>query len=532
MTSRGTRQAAAGVAAAIVLFVCAGVALRSAPARQPVGDVAVIEIDVLHSLNGFWPLGSYSRYGWRHPGPLQFYLLAPLYWLSGTQSAALPAGALLLNLGCLAFVAWAAKRHLPPGTALAVSVAAAALAVRADGLLTSIWNPHAVVFPLAATVLASALAAAGHPWFLLAAVAGASFLAQTHVGLAAIAVVLIAAPALVLIAGAIRHRRVNASAARRNERALVAALVLGALLWAPPLIQQATARPGNITELAAFFLSADRTGQPVSMAARIAAYESAALWWPGLDLPWGRPLQIPHSRTWLIVSGGQALAIGLLLAAWARRGRDERWWLGLMTLAGAGAGVAASTRIESPVPGYMVFWLSAVGAIGAGVIAGAILDAIAARAGGGGRPGRWGRWGGWMCAAAVGVTAVAGTAEWRRVVHRAPLDVEAAAAVWAVNGALQHYYTGHAGEVPLIRVSQSNWGETAGVVLQLYKAHRRFTVETDWVVMFGEPFAPTGRETQELFLADGPDRKRLLKTRDVTILADTTRLSALVTGSR
>ena len=39
----------------------------------------------------------YSRFGWHHPGPLYFYLLAPWYWLSGS-TAGMQAGALVINL--------------------------------------------------------------------------------------------------------------------------------------------------------------------------------------------------------------------------------------------------------------------------------------------------------------------------------------------------------------------------------------------------------------------------------------------------
>src|SRR5690348_17774394 len=39
-------------------------------------------------------VGPYSRYGWHHPGPLYFYLLAPVYTLAGKSTPGLSAGAL------------------------------------------------------------------------------------------------------------------------------------------------------------------------------------------------------------------------------------------------------------------------------------------------------------------------------------------------------------------------------------------------------------------------------------------------------
>jgi hypothetical protein len=41
------------------------------------GDLAVIELSVRNALRGHPLLGPYSRFGWDHPGPALFYLLAP-----------------------------------------------------------------------------------------------------------------------------------------------------------------------------------------------------------------------------------------------------------------------------------------------------------------------------------------------------------------------------------------------------------------------------------------------------------------------
>src|SRR5262245_9076293 len=63
----------------------------------PVGDAAILEIYTLHAVRGFWTLGPYSQFGWNHPGPLYFYLLAPFYVLSGQKTVALHVGAFSIN---------------------------------------------------------------------------------------------------------------------------------------------------------------------------------------------------------------------------------------------------------------------------------------------------------------------------------------------------------------------------------------------------------------------------------------------------
>src|SRR5680860_1027242 len=63
----------------------------------PPSDWALLELRVrdvgLHEVF----TGPYSRFGWFHPGPLVFYLLAVPYRLLGSSSAGLMVGALGIN---------------------------------------------------------------------------------------------------------------------------------------------------------------------------------------------------------------------------------------------------------------------------------------------------------------------------------------------------------------------------------------------------------------------------------------------------
>lgn len=524
-TRAASRILTGGLAAAGgVLLVAVLAAPWLVPDVRPTSDMAVIEIDVVHATRGLWDQGAYSRFGWRHPGPLHAYVLAPFYQLSGGRHVALFASAWILNLACLALVAWPAARHLPAGTAVAVSAAVAALAIRADGLVVSIWNPHAVVFPMAATLMAAAVAAAVRPLCLAWAVVGASFLAQTHVGLvpAAATIVLMAGTAVGVAAW--RDRVAAPATARRGIRALLVAAAVGLVLWLPPLVEQFRGQPGNLTKIAAFFQSPDRAGQPMPLAARYAGHAFASVFRPDLTLPDGRPLRIARARTWFYWSGLQLLAVaGVAALAWRRR-QQTLLWLASTVLLAAAAGVAAAARLDTPVADHVLHWLAAVGAVAAGLWIGGLADLVIARItvrmpSVGGAP---------VWAAALVLTAAASASV---DLYTAPFHSTAATNASRVVGDIapkvRAFLDAHPGPT-LIRLSESNWGEAAGVILDLYKTGRTVTVEPDWVVMFGEPLAPTGRETRELILGDRSARGAALSGPGATLIADSERLSAVV----
>ncbi|MEI8337420.1 MAG: hypothetical protein WCG37_11220, partial [Actinomycetes bacterium] len=126
-------------------------------------------------------IGTMVRQG-SHPGPISFYLLAPLYRLLGSSTWALRASAVGLNFAGLIAVLLIARRR--GGALIFLGVfAAEALLIRFLGasILTMPWNPYMpviwwMVFLLAAwSVLLDDL-----PMLLVLAVAGA-FCVQTHI---------------------------------------------------------------------------------------------------------------------------------------------------------------------------------------------------------------------------------------------------------------------------------------------------------------------------------------------------------------
>jgi len=160
-----------------------------------IGDAAFLELYTLHVTRGVWPLGPYSQFGWHHPGPLYFYILAPLYAAGGFRFAAINVGAALINLASLTVllitIAFSRSRSLvvwvPAVCALYVS--------RLTPMFVSAWNPHVVVLATPALVVVSAAVASGQVSLLPLLVVLGSFCVQTHVVVAPLVISLVTLPA-------------------------------------------------------------------------------------------------------------------------------------------------------------------------------------------------------------------------------------------------------------------------------------------------------------------------------------------------
>jgi len=103
-------------------------------------------------------LGAYSQYGWFHPGPLLFYLLAPFYTVGGRTVYGLDLGAFVINVLSLVIIASIVgrRRSLSPVTAVSLLAGLSAYLARLPDLLTSAWNPHISVWPFAALIACTA----------------------------------------------------------------------------------------------------------------------------------------------------------------------------------------------------------------------------------------------------------------------------------------------------------------------------------------------------------------------------------------
>jgi hypothetical protein len=218
-------------------------------------DPAVIELYTLRATKYEQLLGPYSRFGFHHPGPAMFYILAPFYALSGHRHVGLNIGALASNLVCLSIVLWVPRRIAGVGTMLLSSVPLSFLVLYLQPfLLWNVWNPYFAVLPLALSAACAYAVSVGRWGFMPVGVIAGSVAAQCHwVNV----VPLLSTWAAAILTASIGVRR----GSLRAPRLVVVGVTAGAglLLWVPTLAEQLTGAPGNMVAAARF--AADSSGK-------------------------------------------------------------------------------------------------------------------------------------------------------------------------------------------------------------------------------------------------------------------------------
>lgn len=194
-------------------------------------------------------LGAYSQYGWFHPGPLLFYLLAPFYTVGGRTVYGLDLGAFVINVLSLVIIASIVgrRRSLSPVTAVSLLAGLSAYLARLPDLLTSAWNPHISVWPFAALIAGTAATADGTIAWLPAVAVLASFVVQTHVGFAPVALAL----GFIASAGNVRVVLFDRERRLRSVAWMLFSMVVVQMVWLPVLADEITGDPGNLTKICA-----------------------------------------------------------------------------------------------------------------------------------------------------------------------------------------------------------------------------------------------------------------------------------------
>ncbi len=331
----------AGLAAALPLVALA--CSLAASGWAPTGDEAVIawrSWDVLAGpsplLGQFTQASAASSVPVFDPGPM-------LYWVLAGPSHILPAagamvGSLTWSALCVVVACVAAGRA--GGVRPALGVAAGFLLL--EWSLSAVageapaWNPYAGLLPFAALLVLTVVIATGRLGWLPAAVVLASFLAQAHLMYAAAAVGCLVLGA---VAGLVGPRWSPRDADRRWGMPSVALTVLVvAACWWPAAYQQATGRPGNVTELLRAVLGASRP----TVGWRVALGSLGETLGP---LPaWARPpagFTVPHARPatagWVaaVVVLVTVAAVGVLAARHRRRGLAAAAGIAVISALGA-----------------------------------------------------------------------------------------------------------------------------------------------------------------------------------------------------
>jgi hypothetical protein len=321
----------------------------------PVQDSAVMDIRVRDVWSSDVPLtGPYSRYGWSHPGPLMYWIIAPFSLVFGKAAWATLVGSALLQgvaVIWLARLAWRAGGVSM--VALWLAIGALASSALGSSVVLEAWNPH-IAFPFFTLFLLQVwLVCCGDVKRLLGAVVVGSFIAQTHVGYVPLVVApLAAALGFVLVDLRARGDRLRDLAVARYSA--LAVLVL----WLPSLIEPLVHPPGNLREIVRFFVDGGSGERALGMTDALgllgAEFRVLPPWLGGHDLV----DPVTHaSRTatpaWLIVPVG---LLGWAAAlAWRRRDLVGKRTVVLVGVVFVAALVVLSRTTGKPFP-YLIYW--------------------------------------------------------------------------------------------------------------------------------------------------------------------------------
>jgi hypothetical protein len=504
---RAPRRRAWALASVAVAVALAGVAVtRDAVRIYPLADIAVLEMYVRDALTGKLLVGPYSRFGWHHPGPAYFYLIAPIYALAGRQPAALAAGAAAIAMVSVALIAWTAARSYASAVSAALLASIALYLARIPDLATSSWNPHVVILPVMAVVVLGGPLASGDLALLPLAVVLASFVAQTHLAPAPVVgavmiVSLVAGLASARWGGPVIHdtqdtRDRHVRPVGQSRRAIRLALWLLPVMWFFPIAEQAAHAPGNLTLLWRFFVSAPGIGQPLPVAAAAWATMLEGPLRPAIALGAGNLFTAPSPGRALLVAIAQLTAL-LAVGVWsARKGHRSLAWLAALALLSSSVGLWSVTRIQDRIVEHEIFWLTGLGAVNLGVIGGAaaLQASRLARMLERGAPIVHGL-------LVAGCVLLCLTQLTRAREGRLPVTL-ASPIAGELGTRVREYLRDAGAERPVFRIGEEVWGTAAGMLLELNRAGVRFAVESSWLSMFPQSFAATGDETVEITVSN------------------------------
>lgn len=357
----GTRHdrtvAIVAIALALVPVLCVLV-FRAGRHYVPLGDESVIDLRVRDVFTSHTPLvGVYSR-GFNHPGPLLYWLLAPLSALTGYAAwANAVSGALLQGLA-IAACGWLAFRR--GGLLLCVSVLAAlGLAYSSFAFGSQFlqpWNPN-VAFPFFMLYLLQVWAlATGSRWQLLGAVVTGSLLVQLHVGyLPLVGTAFLWACAVVVFDARRGSSPGDGPAQPSWRRVLTWAAIAAALLWVVVVVQQLVQDPGNLTKLYEFFRDAPAVAGLHRGAGLFAAeFRFPPPWFGGHDqIDFFSDEVAGASLQWLVVP--VVLLVGGFLAA-RRSGRVRDRRMVELAAVNALATIVAISRVTVALQAFVFYW--------------------------------------------------------------------------------------------------------------------------------------------------------------------------------
>ena len=302
-------------------------------------------------------LGAWSRWGWAHPGPLLFWLLAPFYRVFG-QTGVLT-GMAVVNLVCMIAAVLLAYRRSGARLAVLVGLMVALLAHGSHARVVDPWNPWAAFFPFILFLLLVWSVLCDDVVMLPVAVAIGSFLVQTHAGYLPLVAGLLVLAAVSLGFPGTGDTKVFRRY-QENGRWLAIAAAVGVVVWLPAIAEQLSGGD-NVRNMLSYLRhpSEPAVGWDLAFTAMGGQLRPNGAWITGHDS--SAIGFLSPSSAW---PGTLTLAAVALAGAFAwRRGHHDAARLALVGLVATGLALVASARITGPPVPYVLQWWRGVAAL-------------------------------------------------------------------------------------------------------------------------------------------------------------------------
>jgi hypothetical protein len=313
---------------------------------HPIGDAAIELLRIGEVGTRDTPLvGQYSRFGWDHPGPMLFYVLAPFRALFGDAGVLFGVG--VLNGAAMAGTLAVARRRGGLALAAITSVVLLLLVVGlGTDLLVDPWNPWVAITPFLLFVFLAWSVVEGDtvalPWMAFVG----SWAVQAHAGYAP----LVAGLGLLAVAWVVTARRAQPRLARHS----VAAVGVALACWASPLWDQLFGS-GNLGEILSYARHPEESPFGWALAYGVFGVQlgPGAPWVTGDDV--NAAGTVATGSTWLaVLTTAAVVALGALAAA--RGARPAGRFAGVVASAVALA-IFATSRVSGLTGSYVVrYW--------------------------------------------------------------------------------------------------------------------------------------------------------------------------------
>lgn len=246
--------AALALAAAVAPLFVALVAAHDEGWR-PLGDDAAISVlthDVFSTrtplLGMPTSLGTTDADRSHHPGPLEFWSLAPLERAFGSGPFGILAGVVAVNAAAIVLIGVVVSRLTNARTALAALALCAALAWSFGRQnVVDPWNPFIALFPMFALCVLTWAAVSGRRYALWGVALVGSYVAEAHLLYVPLAAGLFVTAVLGVAESMLRRRRHGLLRTRDAAVTAGGTLAVLAIAWALPVYDQLAHEPGNFT---------------------------------------------------------------------------------------------------------------------------------------------------------------------------------------------------------------------------------------------------------------------------------------------